>query len=271
MGSIYLVTNMVNGKRYVGKTKTSLRQRWSNHCNAARTGSKQLLQKAIRKYGEERFLVVEIDSHENESELYELEKKWIAALGTRPPNGYNATDGGIGFLGGKHSEKTLTVMRKRVNSIETREKISLANTGRRFSAEVRARMSQSAKGKKLSEETRRKISMVQIGKKIPDAVKEKIRAKHLGRPMLETTKEKLGLLNRGIKRSDETFIKMRNSARTRGNCSSLTEEIVGKILTDTRIRREISSEYNVPVSAIFKIQHGQTWNDVLPEVKRRGQ
>jgi hypothetical protein len=56
----YLVTNLHNGKRYVGIIATSgktINKRWREHCYEASYDSKKLLHRAIRKYGETAFRV----------------------------------------------------------------------------------------------------------------------------------------------------------------------------------------------------------------------
>lgn len=55
MALVYLVTNIENGKRYVGKTKGSLAERWYNHVKDARAGSPYAIHRAIRKHGKQAF------------------------------------------------------------------------------------------------------------------------------------------------------------------------------------------------------------------------
>lgn len=55
MGLIYLVTNRVNGKEYVGQTRRPLRVRKSNHLRDARNGFKGVFNDAIRKYSPSSF------------------------------------------------------------------------------------------------------------------------------------------------------------------------------------------------------------------------
>ena len=55
MGCIYVVTNLANGKRYVGQTSRKFHHRKREHLNSAKIGSNTAFCKAIRKYGEESF------------------------------------------------------------------------------------------------------------------------------------------------------------------------------------------------------------------------
>lgn len=54
MASIYLATNRINGKRYVGFT-TNIERRKITHKSAAAKGSNYVFHKAIRKYGMDAF------------------------------------------------------------------------------------------------------------------------------------------------------------------------------------------------------------------------
>lgn len=64
-GQIYKITNLVNGKLYVGKTVRTLQRRLKVHIAAALRQEPRhnhiKLYAAIRKYGEENFIVVRID------------------------------------------------------------------------------------------------------------------------------------------------------------------------------------------------------------------
>ena len=82
MHFIYLTTNTINGKRYVGKT---------NGKNPKYLGSGLNLDRAIKKYGIENF-VREILEEADESVINEREVFWIAKL--KPE--YNIAEGGSG-------------------------------------------------------------------------------------------------------------------------------------------------------------------------------
>lgn len=96
VGYIYCITNNVNGKQYVGKTTTSVKQRFTEHLRDRhkRIAENRPLYKAIEKYGEENFSVETLEEVE-EDILSQREEYWIAKLGTYH-NGYNATLGGDG-------------------------------------------------------------------------------------------------------------------------------------------------------------------------------
>jgi group I intron endonuclease len=56
-GIIYLITNNINGKKYVGQTTTPLSYRFTNHKSDARNNRGYYLASAIRKYGEDNFKI----------------------------------------------------------------------------------------------------------------------------------------------------------------------------------------------------------------------
>jgi group I intron endonuclease len=98
---VYLVTNRVNGKRYVGITTKTLAQRWYEHCWLAEHGGTQALYKAIRKHDPSSFTVEQIDTAESLEELLEKERSHINRLATyaKLGTGYNMTLGGDGVFG----------------------------------------------------------------------------------------------------------------------------------------------------------------------------
>lgn len=103
---VYAITNLINGKRYIGITEYSLKRRWSGHKKYARDGAKTAIHRAMAKYGIENFAIVELASFAKGSSremLCEMERAFIAREGTLTPNGYNMTPGGDGMpKGEKH-------------------------------------------------------------------------------------------------------------------------------------------------------------------------
>lgn len=55
MGCVYKVTNLVNGKLFIGKTINTLRHRRLEHLLLSKNGSNTILHRAIRKYNENNF------------------------------------------------------------------------------------------------------------------------------------------------------------------------------------------------------------------------
>ena len=146
---IYKITNQINGKFYIGQTSTSIKERWSKHCN---NGSHcTYLKNAIKKYGKENFTIEEIYSAKDRDELNKLEKAAIEEHNSLCPSGYNLTTGGDAF---NHSK-------------ETRQKIGITHLGSKRSKEARENMSNAAKGKVISEQQKKDIANTLRGRISP--------------------------------------------------------------------------------------------------------
>ena len=98
MGYIYLITNQINNKKYVGKTTKSIKERWEEHLKDSKKEKCEIrpLYRAIRKYGIENFTIEEIEKC-NIISLSEKEQYWIKYYNTYE-DGYNATLGGDGSI-----------------------------------------------------------------------------------------------------------------------------------------------------------------------------
>lgn len=92
-GYIYKITNIVNKKVYIGQTKQSVEQRFIQHKSHARTGnSHHKLARALRKYGDENF-IIEIIEECDFSILDDRERYWINFFNS-VNEGYNTLLGG---------------------------------------------------------------------------------------------------------------------------------------------------------------------------------
>lgn len=110
---IYKITNLINGKIYIGQDKDD--KSWY-------FGSGLLIKRAIKKYGKENFKKETIDIAVTKEELTEKEKYWIKELCTQDPTiGYNIADGGEGG-------DTLT---NHPNIDDIKKKISIGITGQK--------------------------------------------------------------------------------------------------------------------------------------------
>ncbi len=112
--TVYLATNLANGKTYVGVTKRSLTTRWSAHLWTAVNKAKTYFHRAIAKYGPESFKVEPIASCLSVESAVATERLLIQQW--RPD--YNQTNGGE-FTVGKHASK------------EAIARIAAANRGKR--------------------------------------------------------------------------------------------------------------------------------------------
>ena len=99
MGYIYCITNLINEKKYVGKTTYSVTKRFQEHCRDSKKErcERRPLYDAMNKYGIENFVVKELIECPND-ELDSYEKMYIVKLQTYGHNGYNATKGGDGSI-----------------------------------------------------------------------------------------------------------------------------------------------------------------------------
>ena len=208
MGSIYKITNTVNGKAYIGQTrydaeKTRIQSHFTGHGN-------QILKSAIAKYGRDAFTVEILHDGIIPEFLDALEIESIAKFNTIAPQGYNLTKGGEGCSPSEVTRQKISQAHKgKTLSAETRRKISEAGKGRKHSPETRRKMSDAHKGKtpwkgkKHSPETRRKISESNKGKDFSPEHRRKISQSMKG-----------GLpWNKGKKHSRETCHKMSESLK----------------------------------------------------------
>jgi group I intron endonuclease len=95
---IYLITNTINGKKYVGQTIHSIEKRWEGHCATAREAktSCMLIVRAIKKYTPDNFQISMLEECTSREHMDEREAHWIKELNTLDPHGYNLTIGGGG-------------------------------------------------------------------------------------------------------------------------------------------------------------------------------
>lgn len=140
ISGIYAITNELNGHRYIGSTN-NFKRRLIHHRSDLRTKSHHsiILQRAYNKYGEHRFYIEILEICEPIQEtLFLLEQKYldlhpeynINPVANRPP----------GFKG-EVSE-------------DTRQKLRIANLGKKHSLESRKKMSESQRkkaGKKVDQ------------------------------------------------------------------------------------------------------------------------
>ena len=136
---IYVVENTMNGKCYVGKTTTTVNQRFLEHLFKARHGSKCAIHCALRKYGKDNFKVRQLDSASDKADLNTKEIFWIEKLNSFRV-GYNMTSGGDG--GCKMSNEVIDKMtyprpdRDLLYNLYVCDQLTLQQIGERFDVSV---------------------------------------------------------------------------------------------------------------------------------------
>jgi group I intron endonuclease len=163
---IYLITNLVNGKVYVGQTNQPIERRWALHKSRSRKneGYTAHLYNAMRKYGIDAFEIKPMATCETLEWSNYLERVWVLLLNsTDPAVGYNMTSGGD-----KRSPVPAAI-----------EKTRQKNLGRKRTPEARKKVSEGLReawssgrftgnrGQKLSSKTREKMSKNRTGRGHP--------------------------------------------------------------------------------------------------------
>lgn len=92
-GIIYEITNVVTGKKYIGQTIRTLKERWTDHRYSVKSGKTKLC-RSMRKHGIENFTIREICKVETIDQLNYMEEYVIKELDT-VKSGYNMCFGGM--------------------------------------------------------------------------------------------------------------------------------------------------------------------------------
>lgn len=156
--SVYIHTNQINGKMYIGVTcKKNLNNRWHKG-NGYKYNTH--FWNAIQKYGWDHFDHEVFASNLTEEEASNMERLLIKAFKTTDPEfGYNIADGGINnrSLSGEHNPF--------YNKIPTQaiEASVKSRIGKALSIEHRRSISEGMKGYQKTEEHRRKLGDSQRG------------------------------------------------------------------------------------------------------------
>lgn len=104
--TVYLTTNKINGKKYIGKHIT-------NNPNDEYLGSGKLLLQAVKRYGKENFDKKVLFVYDNNDEMVAKERELVTEEIANSRDYYNMTPGGIGGMyGQRQSKKQKEIVRK---------------------------------------------------------------------------------------------------------------------------------------------------------------
>lgn len=154
---IYLTTNLVNNKKYIGKHYGELNDEY--------IGSGLILQRAVEKYGKQNFVkqILYISSNNEENNLKEKEyiKKYNA---TQSKQFYNIAQGGDGgnLIAGYTPEQRLALSQKlsKINSGQSNPMY-----GRHHTEETKEKIRQIDKSYTQTEQYRKNMSQLKSGEK----------------------------------------------------------------------------------------------------------
>lgn len=112
---IYKITNIINGKIYIGQTRLTAEKRFNKHWNEANceTRPNNYFHNALLYYGKENFTIEVIDTANNIEELNEKEIYWIKYYNSTDKEiGYNLQEGGKSGVRGEETRKILSEKKK---------------------------------------------------------------------------------------------------------------------------------------------------------------
>lgn len=168
-GHVYLVTNKINGKVYVGQTVQTMAKRWNGQVSG---GAGSILKNAIKKYGKEEFCTETLVYADNQQQLDKDEDFYILLSGALNRKvGYNLKRGGAN---GRMSEESKAKLSRALlglpKSESHKQKLRLIKLG-----------NQNWLGKTHTAETKAKQRAARLGKHCP----------HKGHSQTEETRQKL--------------------------------------------------------------------------------
>jgi len=166
MKGIYLITNEINGKKYVGMSN-KIDRRFMEHKTPKNINNKTtVLCKAFRKYKIENFRFEILEIVDSIDLLDEREVFWIKEL--KPE--YNMNEGGNGNSGHQVSEETRQILR-------VAGKLQWASKTDAEKQKIIKNLSGPIFGRKVKDETKLKLRLANLGKKQSAETKSKRSAK----------------------------------------------------------------------------------------------
>lgn len=157
---VYLITNIENGKVYVGQTKNGYLNRFHSHIKEALSEHYRKVTKlhsAIKHYGADKFKVELLEDNIDESQIDEREKYYISLYNSyNSDSGYNMTIGGQGIHGYTFTDEVKSKISKSSSEFWNNLK---NNDGEKYIAFCKSR-AEKQKGMIFSEEHRNKLSAI---------------------------------------------------------------------------------------------------------------
>jgi group I intron endonuclease len=248
---IYLITNQINGNRYIGSSVKVIK-RWKNHQYLLKLNQHKNthLQNAWNLYGAEVFdFSVLTECIAERRVLLELEQYYIDL---HQPE-YNICPTAGSRLGSKASEET-----------KARMSASMVgkNIGKVRSPKTRALLKEIATN--ISDDTRTKMAAAKLGRQVPEETKARMSAAATGRAKdpkaidkMQATKA-LKLFNERQQLNTETKVYRKGGARRK-----LSDEQIREIRSTHDTDTTCAKRYGVSQGTISSIRRFAAYKDVL--------
>ena len=251
MFTIYLITCQTNGKVYVGQTRKTITQRFSSHKSKARicSDNSYKLNRAIRKYGEDNFVITKITEAETQEQANDLESFYIKTYDS-VNTGYNVCP-----YGSAHPQTE-----------ETKRKISEIKTGVPLSEQHKLNISKNHSrhflGKKHTEQTKKLISDKNSGNT------NWLGKHHTNETKIKISQSKIGLYNGknnpfyGKTHTEEVKKIIAISNRNRSKLTQIQVDDIRGLLNDPNFNiKQIAEKFGVSPAIIRNIKSGKTWKN----------
>jgi group I intron endonuclease len=238
-GIIYLASNLITGKQYVGQTTRTLEKRKSKHLQNSKTDLNNRFYQAIRKHGIDSFeweILEEVDGDLDEREIY-----WIKEYNTLF-EGYNMTIGGGTLYGHKHTEETKKKISESMKGISMKD-IYIEKFGEEEGIKIYEKYCEklrktNGKGRKRIDLFIEKYGEEEGRRRYKDMI-ESMREKKKGNKLSEEHKKKISEGGKGIKRSEQFKEKLRNRVYTEEHRRKIGDAHRGKLVSE-ETREKIS-------------------------------
>lgn len=245
---IYMYTNKINGKRYVGQTK-DFNRRHKEHIMNSR--NKTPIDNAFNKYGEENFEISILKENINTQCLMNFwECYYIEKYNTLSNNkyGYNLSNGGSnGNVFSGKSDDELT---------EWKNKISESNKGKTASDETKQKMSRIQK-----ERFENKENHPMYGKHHSEESKQKMSESHKGKCKGKERNDMKGNNNPAKRKDVRKKISEKVKGENNGNYNKGRKvaqyNINGELVKIWNNAKQASEQLNIDASSIAKCCRGK--------------
>ncbi len=225
--TIYCHVHVESGRRYVGLTGRTWKERWRGHVSASKHVHTYFAH-AIRKYGKDAFSHEVLETCGTLEEANVAEEKWILHFDTRnPEKGFNLAKGGF-YTPCQHRknpweqegfrEKVTASIKVVWQDPEHQARMSASSREVNSRPEVKKKIGDAARGRVMSPETRQLISAQKTGRtgrKTSEATKKKLAAANVGKTVSDETRARMSAASSARRPSEETRARISATAKAR--------------------------------------------------------